>query len=73
MALIRHLGPNGDVGPCFERLFQWVIRVGVPSGRILTLSDDNPAMMAPALLRRSDGRPAMYGTLSQHADRHVTW
>ena len=50
VARIRHVGPYTEVGPCFERLFTWAARVGVPTGRILTLSYDDPDTVAPEQL-----------------------
>ena len=51
VARIRHIGPYDEVGPCFDRLFRWVASLGVPTGRVLTLSYDNPQMVAPGKLR----------------------
>ena len=51
VARIRHVGPYAEVGPCFERLFRWAAGVGVPTGRVLTLSYDNPETVAPEKLR----------------------
>ena len=51
VARIRHVGPYSEVGACFERLFRWVASIGVPTGRVLTLSYDNPENVAPERLR----------------------
>ncbi len=51
VARIRHLGPYNEVGPCFERLFRWASGAGVPTGRVLTLSYDDPETVAPEKLR----------------------
>ena len=51
VARIRHIGPYNEVGPCFERLFRWAGGLGVPTGRVLTLSYDNPETVAPEALR----------------------
>ena len=51
VARVRHLGPYNGVGPCFERLFRWAAGVGVPTGRVLTLSYDNAETVAPEKLR----------------------
>ena len=51
VAGIRHVGPYGEVGPCFDRLFRWAAGLGVPTGRVLTLSHDNPDTVAPEKLR----------------------
>ncbi len=53
VARIRHVGPYAEVGPCFERLFRWVSAIGVPTGRVLTLSWDDPER-APGDRLRSD-------------------
>ena len=53
VARIRHVGPYADVGPCFERLFRWASAIGVPTGRVLTLSWDDPERV-PADGLRSD-------------------
>ena len=42
VARIRPVGPYAEVGPCFERLFRWASAIGVPTGRVLTLSWDDP-------------------------------
>ena len=47
MARIRHVGPATDAGPCFERLFRWAASVGAETGRVLSLSYDNPGTVAP--------------------------
>ena len=51
VARIGHVGPYADVWPCFERLFKWAASVGAPTGRVLTLSYDNPNAVAPERLR----------------------
>ena len=51
VARIRHVGPYSEVGPCIERLFRWAGGLGVPTGRVLTLSWDNPETAAPDVLR----------------------
>ena len=51
VARIRHVGPYNEVGSCFERLFRWAAGLGVPTGRVLTLSYDNPETVAPEKLR----------------------
>ena len=51
VARIRHVGPYADVGPCFERLFRWAGSVGVATGRVLTLSRDDPEAVAAERLR----------------------
>ena len=51
VARIRHVGPYADVGPCFERLFRWAASIGVATGRVLTLSWDDPESVAPERLR----------------------
>ena len=51
VARIRHVGPYGEVGPCFDRLFRWAAGLGVPTGRVLTLSWDNPETVAQEKLR----------------------
>ena len=51
VARIRHLGPYNEVGACFDRLFRWAAGLGVPTGRVLTLSYDNPETVAPEKLR----------------------
>ena len=51
VARIRHVGPYADVGPCFKRLFRWAAAIGVPTGRVLTLSWDDPETVAPERLR----------------------
>lgn len=53
VARIRHVGPYSDVGPCFERLFRWASGTGVPTGRVLTFSWDDPERV-PADRLRSD-------------------
>ena len=51
VARIRHLGSYNGVGPCFERLFRWASAMDAPTGRVLTLSYDNPDAVAPQRLR----------------------
>ncbi len=51
VAQMRHVGPYSEVGPCFERLFQWAASVGGRPGRVITLSHDNPAAVPPEELR----------------------
>ena len=51
VARIRHVGHYSEVGACFERLFRWAASIGVPTGRVLTLSYDNPENVAPDRLR----------------------
>ena len=53
VARIRHVGPHDEIGPCFERLFRWAAAIGVPTGRVLTLSWDDPERV-PAGRLRSD-------------------
>ena len=51
VARIRHVGPYAEVGPCFERLFRWAASIGAPTGRVLTLSHDDPGTVAAERLR----------------------
>ena len=51
VARICHVGPYAEVGPCFELLFRWASAIGVPTGRVLTLSWDDPGTVAPGRLR----------------------
>ncbi len=51
VARIRHVGPYGEVDPCFDRLFRWAKSIGAPTGRVLTLSYDDPEKVEPARLR----------------------
>ena len=51
VARIRHVGPYAEVGPCFQRLFGWASVIDVPTGRVLTLSWDDPQTMPPDRLR----------------------
>ena len=51
VARVRHVGAYEDVGPCFDRLFRWAESIGVPTGRVLTLSWDNPEAVAREELR----------------------
>ena len=50
---IRHVGPYNEVGPCFERLFAWAASIDARTGRVLSLSYDNPDEVAPES-QRSD-------------------
>ena len=51
VARIGHVGPYSDVGPCFEQLFRWAASIGVPTGRVLTVSCDDPETVARERLR----------------------
>lgn len=51
VARIRHVGPYAEVEPCFERLFRWAASIGAPTGRVLTLSYDDPGKTAVDRLR----------------------
>ena len=51
VARIRHVGPYTEVGSCFERLFRWAASIGAPTGRVLTLSHDDPVTVAADRLR----------------------
>ena len=51
VARIRHVGPYAGVGACFERLFRWAASTGAPTGRVLTLSYDDPGTTAVDRLR----------------------
>ena len=51
VARVRHVGPYADVDPCFERLFKWAADINAPTGRVLTLSWDDPGNVAPERLR----------------------
>ena len=53
VARTRHVGPCAEAGPCFERLFRWASAIGTPTGRVLTLSWDDPESV-PAGRLRSD-------------------
>ena len=53
VALVRHFGTYAEVGPFFERLFRWASAIGVPTGRVLTLSWHD-CESAPAGWLRSD-------------------
>ena len=48
---VRHVGPYNEVGPCFERLFEWAAAIGTQPGRVLSLSYDDPEVVAPESLR----------------------
>lgn len=51
IARVRHVGPYGEVGPCFERLFEWVATIGARPGRVLGIYHDDPSVVAPERLR----------------------
>ena len=51
VARIRHVGPDGEVDPCFDRLFRWAQSIGAPTGRALTLSYNDPEKEEPGRLR----------------------
>lgn len=51
VALVRHFGTYAEVGSCFERLFRWASAIGVPTGRVLTLSWDDPGTAPSDSLR----------------------
>ncbi len=51
VARIRHVGPYQEIGPCFMRLFQWAASIGAAPGRGISLSHDDPEIVAPANLR----------------------
>ena len=51
VARVRHVGPYRQAAFSFERLFKWAASVGAPTGRVLTLSYDNPDKVAPERLR----------------------
>ena len=51
VARIRHVGPYAEVEPCFERLFRWAANIGAPTGRVLTLSYDDPGTTAANRMR----------------------
>lgn len=51
VARVRHVGPYADVDPCFERLFRWAASIGASTGRVLTLSYDDPETTAADRLR----------------------
>lgn len=46
---IRHVGPYDQVGPCFERLSEWVGERGLfgPQTMVFGLAHDDPAVTAP--------------------------
>ena len=48
---VRHVGPYNEVGPCFERLFEWAATISARPGRVLSLSYDDPDAVAPESLR----------------------
>ena len=50
VARIRHAGPYTGADPCFERLFKWAADINAPTGRVLTLSWDDPGKVAPERL-----------------------
>ena len=51
VARIRHVVPYDEVGPCFDRLFRWASAIGVPTGRVLTLSWGDPEGVPGGRLR----------------------
>ena len=51
VARIRHVGPYAEIDPCFDRLFRWAKSIGAPTGRVLTLSWDNPETVPVERLR----------------------
>ena len=51
VARIRHDGPYDQIDACFERLFRWAASIGAPTGRVLTLSYDDPGTTAVDRLR----------------------
>ena len=51
VARIRHVAPYAEVGPSFERLFRWASVIDAPTGRVLTLSWDDPDAVGPQRLR----------------------
>ena len=51
VARIRHVGPYNEVGPCYERLFDWAASIGARPGRVLSLSWDDPDTVGPENLR----------------------
>ena len=51
VARTRHVGPYAEVAPCLERLFRWAAAIGVPPGRVLTLSWDDPQTVPSDRLR----------------------
>lgn len=51
IARVRHVGPYAEVGPSFDRLFRWASAIGAPTGRVLTLSYDDPEAVPPERLR----------------------
>ena len=51
VARIRHIGPYAEVDRCFEQIFRWAASIGVPTGRVLTLSCDDPETVVPERLR----------------------
>ena len=51
VARVRHVGLHADVEPCFDRLFRWASAIGAPTGRVLTLSYDDPEEIPPERLR----------------------
>lgn len=53
VARIRHTGSCAELGPRFERLFRWAAAIGVPTGRVLTLSRHD-SETPPAGRLRSD-------------------
>lgn len=51
VARVRHVGRYGQVSQCFERLYGWVATIGAQPGRVLTLSHDDPDVVALESLR----------------------
>ncbi len=51
VARVRHIGPYNEIRPCFERLFGWVGSINARSGRVFTLSYDDPDTVAADSLR----------------------
>ena len=51
----RHVGTYAEVGPRLEQLFRWASAIGVPTGRVITLSWDDPAVDEMAAYRRFSG------------------
>ena len=51
VARVRHVGPYTEVGPCLARLLRWASAIGVPTGRVLTLSWDDPTTVPTDRLR----------------------
>ena len=51
VARIRHVGPYEEVERSFGRLFKWAADIHAPTGRVLTLTWDDPGDVAPAQRR----------------------